>query len=424
METIEITGVGSEMQGVGRLPDGRAAFVPGALPGERVKIRIAKDAGRYCEAELIEVLEPSVRRIAPACAYDESCGGCRIRHADYPYTLELKRRRVADAIARIAGIEGVDVRETVGCENPERTRNKAEYAIRAGRIGMITPGGRGFVEITDCLLQSAESVRVMRRAASLLKGSGIDGWLVTRTNTAGDAMAILSAHGGAPSWLSRLADVAQSVYFCALKLRPAHALDGRTMHVSGARTITETLSGLTFALSPQTFFQVNTRQAEVLYALALNAAALNEKSSVLDAYCGCGTITLAAARRARRAVGVEIVAPAVEDARKNAEANGLSHKARFVCADAGSEIPRLVRAGGLFDRVILDPPRKGCAPELIEAIGLLAPERISYVSCDPATLARDVKLLAARGFRLEWAMPVDMFPWTGHVETVALMTRE
>ena len=425
MATIEITGIGSEMQGVGRLSDGRAAFVAGTLPGERVAARIVKDAGRYCEAELVEILEPSAHRIAPACAYSGTCGGCRIRHADYAHTLELKGRRVSDAMARIAGMGDAVVRGTVGCENPERARNKAEYAVRDGRVGMIAAGGSGFVEIDDCLLQSEASVRTMRFAASLLRGTGIDGWFVTRTNAAGEVMAILSAQGGAPGWLDRLPEAAdvKSVYFCALKPRPTHALDGKMTHIAGARTIFESLCGLRFELSPQTFFQVNVRQAEVLYSLALDAAALDGTCNLLDAYCGCGTITLAAARRAGRALGVEIVAPAIEDARKNAETNGLADKARFICADAGAEIPRLVRAGERFDSVILDPPRKGCDPALIDALGILKPTRVLYVSCDPATLARDVKLLSARGFRLEWVTPVDMFPWTGHVETVALMSK-
>lgn len=425
MEIIEITGIGSEMQGVGRLSDGRAAFVPGALPGERVSVRIVKDMGRYCETELIEALSPSAHRASSACPYVGACGGCRIRHADYAYSLSLKRRRVEEAFSRIAGMPDASIRETVGCKNPERTRNKAEYAVQGGRIGMRAAQGRGFVEIADCLLQSAASAKTTRCAANLLKGTDLDGWFVTRTNEAGEVMAILSARGSAPKNLARLMDAegVQSVYFCALKPRPTHALDGRVTWIAGARTISETLCGLRFEISPQTFFQVNTRQAEILYEIALDAAALDASASVLDAYCGCGTITLAAARRAGRALGVEIVQPAIEDARRNAEANGLAHKARFICADAGREIPRLVRSGERFDRVIVDPPRKGCDPALIDALAMLKPAHISYVSCDPATLARDVKLLAARGFRLEWAQPVDMFPWTGHVETVVLMSR-
>ncbi|MGI6238006.1 MAG: 23S rRNA (uracil(1939)-C(5))-methyltransferase RlmD [Christensenellales bacterium] len=425
-QTIDITGIGSDMQGVGRLADERAVFVPGALPGERVTVRITRDAGRFCEAELTKVLAPSAHRIAPNCPHDGACGGCRIRHAAYDHTLELKRMRVVDALTRIAGIESPAVRETIGCETPDRARNKAEYPIRNGVIGMFAAGGARLVPIEDCLLQSAQSVAIMRRAAELLKGSNVSGWLVTRTNAQGDGMAILSAQGKPPAWLDRLAEIpgVRSIWHCALKPRPTHALDGAMHHVCGERTIRETLCGLDFDISPQTFFQVNTAQAEILYERALDAAGLTDESRVLDAYCGCGTLTLAAAKYAQSALGVEIVAPAISDARKNAARNRLDHKTRFVCADAGAEIPHLVRAGEMFDRVIVDPPRKGCDPALIEALGLLKPERIAYVSCDPATLARDVKRLRAHGYGLAWAQPVDMFPWTGHVECVVLMSRE
>lgn len=426
MEIIRITGVGSQMQGVGKLSDGRVAFVEGALPGERVSVRIKKDAGRYCEANLVEILDSSDCRAVPACVHYGMCGGCRIRHAEYDDSLALKRTRVTDAISRIAGIHDANVRETIGCTNPERTRNKAEYAIRNGRIGMFACKTNEVIKIEDCLLQSEASVRVMHHAATFIEGTGLDGWLVTRVNRSGEVMVILSAYGGAPKWLSRMmeAEGVHSVYFCALKPRPSHALDGKMTHVAGAAAITETLCGLRFEISPQTFFQVNTRQAEVLYALALDAADLNEKSAVLDAYCGCGTMTLAAARRASYACGIEIVSPAIEDARRNASVNGLSDKTEFICADASREIRRLVQKGKRFDRIILDPPRKGCDSALLDDLRALKPESIAYVSCDPSTLARDMKLLVERGFRLEQATPVDMFPWTGHVECVTLMSRK
>ncbi len=215
----------------------------------------------------------------------------------------------------------------------------------------------------------------------------------------------------------------RSIYHCALKKRPAHALDGLCTRVWGAETITETLCDLNFQISPQTFFQVNTPQAERLYDLALEAAGLRPDSRVLDAYCGCGTITLAAARRAGHVLGVEIVPPAISDAKRNASANGLRGKADFVCADAAQEIPRRIKAGEKFDSIIVDPPRKGCDPALIESLIQTQVPRISYVSCDPGTLARDVKLLCAGGYSLEWATPVDMFPGTMHVETVVLLSR-
>lgn len=425
MEQIIITGVGSNMQGVGRLPDGRAVFVPGALPGERVSIALTRDSGRFCEGRVVEVLEASAHRTEPDCEYYGRCGGCQLRHGDYECAMAMKHTRVDDALRRIAGIEAPDVRKTLGCFPQNRTRNKAEYPITNGVIGMRPQKGASVIHVNDCLLQHPMSIAVMRAAREYMRGSRINGWLVTRINRAGDIMAVLSTDGRAPAWLRSLSEIdgVRSIYHCALKKRPAHALDGLCTRVWGAETITETLCALNFQISPQTFFQVNTPQAERLYDLALEAAGLRPDSRVLDAYCGCGTITLAAARRAGHVLGVEIVPPAISDAKRNASANGLSGKADFVCADAAQEIPRRIKAGEKFDSIIVDPPRKGCDPALIESLVQTQVPRISYVSCDPGTLARDVKLLCAGGYSLEWATPVDMFPGTMHVETVVLMSR-
>ena len=422
--TTAITGVTSEMQGVGRMDDGRAVFVSGALPGEKVTFEITKDAGRFCTARLAEVLEASPQRIAPDCPYYERCGGCQLRHVTYEGALEMKRIRVADALTRIAGLTDPLVRQTLGSDIQLRTRNKAEYPILNGHVGVHS--GRGVVEIQDCLLQHPLSIGVLRAAAPQIAKSSIrSGWLVTRVTRNGDVMVILSCEGRAPAWLASMAKLpgVRSVYHCALNRRPAHALDGICRKVSGEDVLTEILCGLRFNISPQTFFQVNTPQAEKLYEIALDVADISTSSRVLDAYCGCGTITLAAAGRAAYALGVEIVPPAIEDAKRNAVANDLAHKTGFVCADAAKEIPARIGRGEQFDCVIVDPPRKGCDAALINALGISKPPRISYVSCDPGTLARDIKLLAEQGYRLKWAQPADMFPGTAHDETVAYLSR-
>ena len=217
-----------------------------------------------------------------------------------------------------------------------------------------------------------------------------------------------------------------SFFFCHLNRRFAHALDGKCTRIDGLATLTDTLLGLKFELAPQAFFQINPVQTEKLYAKALEAAGLTEgrKGRILDAYCGAGTITLAAARHADYAVGIEIVAPAIENAKRNANANGLSENTRFICADAAKEIPRLISAGERFDAAILDPPRKGADEALLTSLIKSKVPVISYVSCNPATLARDIKILTAGGYKLEWAQPVDMFPGTSHVESVVLLSRE
>lgn len=441
MEQVRITGVGSELQGVGRLSDGRAVFVPGALPEELVEIEITKDAARFCEARLVDVLSPSPNRREPACPAYGICGGCHARHMCYEETLVQKRQRVYDAISRIGGVENPLVRDTIGCANPERTRNKAEFPIGKNAegkpvIGAYAAGSHRVVPLTDCLLQKEPAARTLAwfsdHLPRLTCASHLTG-IVTRVNREGKMMLTICADAPILSDISKLIPhltaalpELSSVYFLHQNRRPAHALDGKCTLLWGDKTLDDHLLGLTFSLSPQSFFQVNPEQTEILYQTALDAAGLFSgcNARILDAYCGAGTITLAAARLAKKAVGVEIVAPAIADAKQNAKRNSLADKARFICADAAREIPKLIASGERFDAAILDPPRKGADEKLIQSLIHARPPRISYVSCNPATLARDIKLFCAGDYRFEWAQPVDMFPWTGHVETVALLTLE
>ena len=440
MERVNITGVGSELQGVGRLPDGRAVFVPHVLLGESVRVEITRDAQRFCEARLVEVLEPSAARRKPDCPVYGRCGGCQARHMTYEETLARKRQRVLDALTRIGGVNEPVVYETIGCVDPEHTRNKAEFPIGKdgnGRpiIGAFAEGSHRIVPLTKCLLQKEPANRALNWFAEhlpQLRGASHMTHLVTRVNRRGEMMLILCADAPilvdaqaiVPALTKALPEL-KSIYFLHQNRRPAHALDGICTHLWGERTLDDTLLGLTFSLSPQSFFQVNPVQTEVLYRKALEAAGLSEGCNlrILDVYCGAGTITLAAARLAKHATGVEIVPPAIADAKKNALQNGLEKRTRFICADAAKEIPKLIAAGERFDAAILDPPRKGADERLLHALIQAALPRIAYVSCNPATLARDVKILGEGGYRLEWAQPVDMFPWSAHVETVVLMSR-
>lgn len=438
MERIQITGAGSELQGVGRLPDGRAVFVPGALPGEAVEIEVTRDGGRFCEARLLRVLEASTDRREPDCPHYGRCGGCSARHMDYAYSLRLKRQRVVDALERIGGVAQPEVLPTIASDATGRCRNKAEYAVavRDGqvRIGSLEGGSRRIVPLEDCLLQREESVRVLRwMQVNLAKHpcAGRVRYLVTRVNRAGETTAVLCADAPVQGEARAIAEALMrdvpevvSVYFCKLNRRPSHALDGMCSPLMGRRTVEDELLGLRFELSPQSFFQVNPPQAEKLYLKALKAAGLTEGAPkrVLDAYCGAGTITLAAARLAEHALGVEIVPPAIENAKQNARRNGLEGRARFICGDAAREIPKRMAAGERFDAAILDPPRKGADAALLNAIADAGIPRVAYVSCNPSTLARDVKLLTERGYRLDWAQPVDMFPWASDVETVCQLS--
>ncbi len=434
---IEIQGSGSELQGVGRCEDGRAVFVKGALAGERVRVRETRASSRFLEAELLEVLSPSPHRRTPQCPHYAHCGGCQALHMDYDYSLALKQQRVLDALERIGGFDAPNVLPILGMEQPFHYRNKAEYAIEADssgvRVGFRAPMSHRVIDAPDCLLQHPLSLRAaqtLREWLTRYPGAAVlCRALVTRVTSAGELMAVLCTGPRAPREMEALVQAMfgqipgmASFYHLTQSNRPSHALDGQARLVRGERTLIDRILGLEFSISPQSFFQVNPVQTQTLYAEALKAAQLTGNERVHDAYCGAGTISLAMARQARQVVGVEIVKSAVLDARENALRNGLDQKSEFILGDAARILPDL--KGGAPDVICVDPPRKGIEPALAESIRKSAPRRVVYVSCNPATLARDLKLLCADGaFCLESVRPVDMFPWTGHVETVCLLSK-
>ena len=432
-----ITGVGSGMQGVGRLTNGCVVFVPGALPGENAEIEITKRTSRFCEARLVRVCNASSQRKTPDCAAYGVCGGCQARHMDYSESLRLKRQRVYDALSRIGGVENPNVLETIGCAVPDRTRNKAEFPIGKSADGRITIGAYAenshkIIPLCDCLSQRLPASRALRffsEHIQTMPGANHYTNLVARTNRKGELMLILCADAPIadaarklyPALKAALPELV-SFYFLKQNNRPAHALDGTVAHIAGEKVLNETLLDLQFTISPQSFFQINPDQTEKLYACAIQYANLTPASRVLDVYCGAGTITLSAARISNDVTGVEIVPPAIRDAKENARRNGLESRTRFICADAAKEIPRLLKSGEHFDCAIVDPPRKGIDAPALQALLTAQPERIVYVSCNPATLARDVKTLST-AYALTAAQPVDMFPWTEHVETVCLLSK-
>jgi len=441
-QKLHITGMSSEMQGVGRLSDGRAVFVSGALQGEEVLAQITQEKPKFAKAQLLDVLQASPDRVEPDCPYADRCGGCRARHIRYDAALALKHQRVKDALERIGGQTDVKMRPIVPCVQDQQARNKAEYAVfadKTGRVhvGVYAAGSHEIIPVENCLLQSSESNAILsymqRELGALLCRNMLRG-IVTRVNTQNEMMLTFTGTSVLPADLIKFAEKCmrefaflKSVYYCRLNFRPNHALDGQCSHICGEKLLREKLCGLEFVISPQSFFQTNAHQAEKLYACALEAIGLKEgceaMGTTLDAYCGAGTMTLMAARFAP-AIGVEIVAPAVENAKFNARANGLADRAKFVLGDAAKEIPKLMQTGVRFARAIVDPPRAGLDAGLISAMVKAQIPQIAYVSCDPATLARDVKLFSQGGYRLEWAQAFDMFPHTSHVETVVLLSRK
>ena len=447
---LDITGIGADLQGVGRTAEGEVVFVPFALPGERVEVEITREAERFKEGRVLRVIEPAPQRVAPVCALYGQCGGCRAQHMTYQRSLELKARVVEQQLERIGGLEKPNVLPTLGAEMPWRYRNKAEFFVstdpktRTPVIGVKALDGKTVLPVGDCMIQSDISVQALRTVTRWMQIYLIPAWddrtsreggvrfIVTRVNHAGELMLVVCSTGRTVKKLDQLYEMLnaefpdrfRSLNHIALEKRPTHALDGRLESVRGRKVLYDQLLGLSFEMSPKTFFQVNHAQTEVLYECVRKAAALTGKETVVDAYCGCGTISLVLAREAAKVIGVEIVDIAIENARLNAKRNRLEEKTEFHAGDAGRLVVDLLKNRARPDVLVVDPPRKGVDAGLIDAIIQTRVPRVVYVSCNPGTLARDVKRLTQEGgYKMEYAQPVDMFAQTEHVETVTLITR-
>lgn len=441
---VTIQSLGTEGQGIGRCDTGMAVFVEGALPGERVRVQIIKLAQRYAVGKLLEVLEPSAQRVTPTCAAYPACGGCQLMHLDYPAQLEAKRQQVADALARIGGIDA-PVLPCLGMDEPWRFRNKGQFPIglldQGPAVGFYALRSHRLIPLADCPVLHPAGAAALGAVQAYLDRErpavydertrrGELRHLMVRVGAqTGQVMVVLVTRTPSPlpGFEGLLAGLRQAVPGLTSVIQNVHpeptnvVLGRRNITRWGADVICDRIDGLSFSIAPNAFFQVNPGQTQVLYGQALRAAELTGREVVFDAYCGVGTISLMLARRAAQVYGVEIVAPAVENARENARCNGIAN-AQFHVGACEDIFPQLLAQGIRPDVVVVDPPRKGCEASLLTAIAQAAPARIVYVSCSPGTLARDCKLLGELGYRVSYAQPVDMFGHTGHVETVIMMT--
>ena len=437
--TVTIEGYGEGGMGVARI-DGRVVFVHGALRGEKCRVLILKTLKSVAFAKVLEVLEPSSERITPDCPYFPRCGGCTYRHIRYEEELRLKKQRVQDNLSRIGGSD-VTVEEILGAQDTLRYRNKAQYPVsKDGAVGFYRARTHEVIECERCLLvkpvadAAAEALREYMQSCRVAgydekTGRGLVRHLYVRSNAAGESLVCVLVNGDKLPKEDRLVTLLRDAcpkctgIVLGTNTKKGNVILGdRYRTLWGSDRLEDTLCGKTFRLSVPSFYQVNRVQAERLYAKAIEFAGLTGQETVLDFYCGAGTITLALSDHAKKVLGAEIVPEAIDDARENAARNGVKN-AEFFCGDASDVAKKLARENLRPDVITVDPPRKGLAADVVESIAEMQPQRVVYVSCDSATMARDVKRLADLGYTAQRACAVDMFPRADHVETVVLLSK-
>ena len=437
--TVTIEGYGEGGMGVARI-DGRVVFVHGALRGEKCRVLILKTLKSVAFAKVLEVLEPSSERMESDCPYFPRCGGCTYRHIRYEEELRLKKQRVQDNLSRIGGSD-VTVEEILGAQDTLRYRNKAQYPVsKDGAVGFYRARTHEVIECEHCLLvrpeadAAAEALREYMQSCHVAgydekTGRGLIRHLYVRSNAAGESLICVLVNGDKLPKEDRLVALLRDAcpkctgIVLGTNTKKGNVILGdRYRTLWGSDRLEDTLCGKTFRLSVPSFYQVNRAQAERLYAKTIEFADLTGQETVLDLYCGAGTITLALSDHAKKVLGAEIVPEAIDDARENAARNGVKN-AEFFCGDASDVAKKLARENLRPDVITVDPPRKGLAADVVESIAEMQPGRVVYVSCDSATMARDVKRLADLSYTAQRACAVDMFPRADHVETVVLLSK-
>jgi len=435
-QLIKIHGLGSSGEGVGKL-DGLTFFVEGALPGEEVLAEVETRKKNYAIARLVEVVKSSAERVEPFCPLYKNCGGCQLQHLSYPAQLKWKRQQVVDAVERIGKLDGIKILDTLGMENPLRYRNKMQFPVGKNlQIGCYARGSHKIIDTTSCMIQNAVNDKILNAVRNVAKKFNLQPYdedthkgflrhVMGRVGCNGEFMIVLvTATKNFPNeknFVRALVKELPDVTSIQQNIQTFHnnvILGRETKILYGKPTIHDKIGDLKFNISARSFFQVNTAQAEILYKTALDFAELEGGEIIIDAYCGTGTIGLFMARNAHRVYGTEIVSSAIADAKKNARENNIRN-IEFFIGDAAKIFPRLANSVHFPNVIITDPPRAGCDKKVLETFAAMETDKIIYVSCNPATLARDLKILDELGYRTKKIQPVDMFPFTSHVESVA-----
>ena len=445
---LDIISIGYEGEGIAKI-EGYPIFIEGAILGEKVKVLIVKVKKNYAYGKLIEVIESSSERIEPKCSIYKRCGGCTVQHMNYKKQLDYKFERVKDCITKIGGLSEELVKYPIGMDNPERYRNKVQLPVGMVKgelnIGFYASRSHNIIDLDTCLIQDKVADRVTNLARQWMlkyniQPASVDGVfnkkglirhiMIRKGFTTNEVMVVLVATKDKIPYIKEFIneivekiDGIKSIVLNVNKENTNVILGQECITLWGEDTITDYIDNFKFNISPLSFFQVNPVQTEKLYSKALEYAGLTGEETVFDAYCGTGTITLFLSQKAKKVYGVEIIEPAIINARENAMINNIEN-AEFFVGKSEEVIPELIEKGIVPEVIVVDPPRKGCDVKLLEAIGKAQPKKVVYVSCDPSTLARDLKILEEQGYKTEEVQPVDMFPMTSHIENVTLLVKE
>ncbi|MDD6807020.1 MAG: 23S rRNA (uracil(1939)-C(5))-methyltransferase RlmD [Oscillospiraceae bacterium] len=443
--TLKIDGMTAEGNGVGHF-DGVAVFVPGSALGDELEVHIVKVKKTYAFGKILNIITPSADRISSDCNVSMKCGGCAYRHISYDAELQIKKQRVFDAFTRIGHFENPPLQNVVGSENQNHYRNKAQFPVGQDKngnleIGFYALGSHRIIPCKNCALQPKNFEDILTIVETWIEKNNVSVYseetktgllrhiYIRRGHYSKEVMLCLVINGKSipneEHLINELKEKTDNFKTLVLNVntKDTNVITGQEcITLFGEGYITDTLCGLTFRISPLSFYQVNPPQAERLYTLGKEYAELTKDDVLLDLYCGTGTIGLTMANDVKKLVGVEIIPEAIEDAKKNAEINGIDN-AEFICGDATKAAESLKKQGLSPSVVLVDPPRKGLTPDLISTIVEMNPTRVVYISCDPATLARDAAQFQSSGYALTRATPLDMFPRTAHVETVVLMSK-
>lgn len=438
LNIIDLTNQGL---GVGKV-EGFTIFVEGGLPGDELIAEIKKTKKNFAEAKAVEIKNPSSKRQISECKYYKNCGGCQLHELDYRAQLDIKTNMVKDAIERIGKLEDVKINPTIGMETPFRYRNKGMFKVgeKEGNIsiGYFKNKSHEVVDIEECIIQDEVVDKVLKIVKEYMEKYNVQAYnkktnkgtirdIVTRKAKDGSTMVIIVTTSEKLPYKDELIKSLKtvkevvSIYQNINKKKTPVVLGNKNIKLYGEEKIVDYIDKFKFYISPNSFFQVNPIQTEVLYKKALEYLDLSGEETVFDLYCGIGTISLFISEKAKSVYGVEIVSDAIKDAKENAKLNNVRN-IEFIEGKSEEIAPKLLKEGIKADKIVVDPPRKGCDEKLLETIVKIRPETVVYVSCNPSTLARDLKYLNENGYKVMEVQPVDMFPWTVHVECVTLLT--